>query len=187
MKRIKNFISILLIVAMIMPFLVTALPSNVYADSTTQETLSSLAVDTGYASHNSTITVTRTSDIINLTKALRLKVSSSHYVDNIKSYASASSWVTIQIFNTAGTQLTSKTLSGSNGTTKSEYMDLSNVSGEGYIKITATAPNCDSDNGTRVVFGAPVLYLSANPEFNTNSYVQSNGNLTRPCAYIVFV
>ena len=25
------------------------------------------------------------------------------------------------------------------------------------------------------------------PKFNTNSYVQSNGNLTRPCAYIVFV
>ena len=25
------------------------------------------------------------------------------------------------------------------------------------------------------------------PVFNTNSYVQSNGNLTRPCAYIVFL
>ena len=30
-------------------------------------------------------------------------------------------------------------------------------------------------------------YGNGSPKFNTNSYVQSNGNLTRPCAYIVFV
>ena len=29
--------------------------------------------------------------------------------------------------------------------------------------------------------------INKSPKFITNSYVQSNGNLTRPCAYIVFV
>ena len=38
-----------------------------------------------------------------------------------------------------------------------------------------------------VVSGGCSSYTLATPTFESNSYVQSNGNLTRPCAYIVFV
>ena len=108
MSKLKRAFTIIMCILLTLPMCLVSKPNNVYADSTTQKTLSDLEVDTGYAIYGSQITATRTSDTISLTKAQRLKVSSSHYVDNVASYASASSSVTIQVFNIAGTLLTSK-------------------------------------------------------------------------------
>ena len=68
--------------------------------------------------------------------------------------------------------------------------DLSQV----YFKIALYA-NCYDlhDWGgitwsqAQATVGAIEVIPNPTPTFKTNSYVQSNGNLTRPCAYIVFV
>ena len=47
---------------------------------------------------------------------------------------------------------------------------------------------CHADGGgTKNARVNSLSALSIKPSFQPNSYVQSNGNLTRPCAYIVFV
>ena len=59
--------------------------------------------------------------------------------------------------------------------------DLSNVSFQAYVLAGTTYYNRATASIT------DVSLISFTPSFQSNSYVQSNGNLTRPCAYIVFV
>ena len=70
-------------------------------------------------------------------------------------------------------------------------LDINTDYGDCYIKVEGSTSNRGSAKASYAYTSPAIVFNSANanptPRFQPNSYVQSNGNLTRPCAYIVFV
>lgn len=158
--------------------------NNVYAGSElTTQTLPELAINTGYAEKKN-ITITKTSEPISLTKLQKIKLNSTHTYSFPWESVNTISFLTCEVLDSSGKVVASKALSGSHSSSYTEFLDCSNISsGYGHIRITATAPHGPGDSGTRVVFSAPTIYMTAKPVItgvlaNGNSCVQNDGNLT---------
>lgn len=179
MKRIKHFILILLNVAMIMPFLVMALPSNVYAYAYTTRNWDNAVIEATTTAQENYIRGLDFSTIeaASVTVFGRWALSEGDG-DNGSSFSA-----TLEAYDMKGVLLASNTKSKqiTTNSTIEPFIDLSDVNTQGYLKITYMGSyfNDRWDNWT--VYASPrpaYLYIKEEPKFNANSYVQSNGNLT---------